>query len=66
MQNEERWRELIRQFDKLTDQDCTEADGNREQLIAKVSYKRSQDKLVARETADNADIEAERVNLSSI
>ncbi len=36
MQNEERWRELIRQFDKLTNQDCTEADGNREQLIAKL------------------------------
>ena len=38
----------------------------REQLIAKVSYKRSQDKRVAREIADNADIETERVKLSSI
>ena len=36
MQTEERWRELIRQFDKLTDQDCSEAEGNREQLITKL------------------------------
>lgn len=36
MHTDERWRELIRQFDKLTDQDCSEADGNREQLIVKL------------------------------
>jgi len=34
--NDERFRELIRQFDKLTDQDCLEVQDSREQLIVKL------------------------------